>query len=131
MHCSIAKFVVDAEQCAMGYRMAEGIRWDDFEEGLAAIRDVGPGGHYLGHAHTQANFERAFFLPKLLDNSAFGQWVADGSKEITQRATEYARRILDQYVEPELEQDKDEELLEYIARRTREIPAVDALNDEF
>ena len=49
MHCSIAKFVVDAEVCAMGYRMAEGIRWDDFEEGMAAVRDVGPGGHYLGH----------------------------------------------------------------------------------
>jgi trimethylamine--corrinoid protein Co-methyltransferase len=131
MHCSIAKFVVDAEQCAMGYRMAEGIRWDDFDEGLAAIRDVGPGGHYLGHAHTQANFERAFFLPKLLDNNGFGQWTAEGSKEITQRALEHAGRILDQYVEPELDQDKEEALLEYIARRTREIPAVDALNDEF
>jgi trimethylamine---corrinoid protein Co-methyltransferase len=44
LHCSIAKFVVDAEQCAIGYRMAEGIRWDDFEEALAAVRDVGPGG---------------------------------------------------------------------------------------
>ena len=40
MHCSMPKFVVDAEQCEMGYRMAEGIRWDDFDEGLAAIRAV-------------------------------------------------------------------------------------------
>uniref|UniRef100_UPI003514AB5A trimethylamine methyltransferase family protein n=1 Tax=Roseibium sp. TaxID=1936156 RepID=UPI003514AB5A len=31
MHCSIAKFIVDAEQCAMGYRMAEGLKWDDFD----------------------------------------------------------------------------------------------------
>ena len=53
MHCSVAKFMVDAEQCAMGYRMAEGVRWDDFDEALAAVRDIGPGGHYLGHAHTQ------------------------------------------------------------------------------
>ena len=45
MHCSMAKFVVDAEQCAMAYRMAQGINWDDFSEGLAAVRDVGPGGH--------------------------------------------------------------------------------------
>ena len=60
MHCSIAKFVVDAEQCAMGYRMTEGLRWDDFDEALAAVRDIGPGGHYLGHAHTQDNFQRAF-----------------------------------------------------------------------
>ncbi len=33
LHCSIAKFVVDAEQCAMGYRMAEGIRVGRFRRG--------------------------------------------------------------------------------------------------
>ncbi|MER8950952.1 hypothetical protein [Mesorhizobium sp. M0809] len=27
MHCSVAKFVVDAEQCVMAYRMAEGPKW--------------------------------------------------------------------------------------------------------
>ena len=65
----------------MGYRMAGGIRWDDFEEALAAVRDVGPGGHYLGHPHTPANFQRAFFMPKLFDNNSFEQWSADGSKD--------------------------------------------------
>jgi trimethylamine---corrinoid protein Co-methyltransferase len=44
MQCSVAKFVVDAEVCAMGYRMAEGPRWDDFDEAMQAVRDVGPGG---------------------------------------------------------------------------------------
>ena len=83
MHCSIAKFVVDAEVCAMGYRMAEGIRWDDFDEGLAAVRDVGPGGHYLGHPHTQANFQRAFFMPKLFDNNSIEQWKAEGPRRST------------------------------------------------
>lgn len=73
MHCSMAKFVVDAEQCAMAYRMAEGIRWDDFDEGLAAVADIGPGGHCLGHAHTLANFQRAFFMPDLFDNNAYEQ----------------------------------------------------------
>ncbi|MEJ6479553.1 MAG: trimethylamine methyltransferase family protein, partial [Octadecabacter sp.] len=48
MHCSTAKFIVDAEMCAMGYRMAEGINWDDFDTAIAAVADVGPGGHYLG-----------------------------------------------------------------------------------
>ncbi len=129
MHCSIAKFVVDAEQCAMAYRMAEGIRWDDFEEALAAIRDVGPGGHYLGHPHTQANFERAFFMPKLFDNNSVEQWIADGSQEITERALKEAKAILDAYDEPKLDEGVDEALRDYIARRERDIPAVDALNE--
>ena len=131
MHCSIAKFVVDAEQCAMGYRMAEGIRWDDFDEALAAVRDIGPGGHYLGHAHTQANFQRAFFMPRLFDNNSVEQWIADGSKEITARALNEARAMLDAYVEPKLDDAIDVALSDYIARREREIPAVDALNNDY
>ena len=131
MHCSVAKFVVDAEQCAMGYRMAEGIRWDDFDEALAAVRDVGPGGHYLGHPHTQANFQRAFFMPRLFDNNSIEQWIVDGSKDTTARALETARRMLADYEEPKLDPAKDEELRDFIARREREIPAVDALNEEY
>jgi trimethylamine--corrinoid protein Co-methyltransferase len=131
MHCSVAKFVVDAEQCAMGYRMAEGIRWDDFEEGLAAVRDIGPGGHYLGHPHTLANFGRAFFMPKLFDNTSFEQWTAEGSREITGRALAEARAMLAAYEEPKLDAAVDEALRDFIARREREIPAVDALNNDY
>jgi trimethylamine--corrinoid protein Co-methyltransferase len=130
MHCSMAKFVVDAEQCAMAYRMAEGIRWDDFDEALAAVRDIGPGGHYLGHQHTMDNFQRAFFMPKLFDNNSIEQWQADGSKEINERALNEAKSMLDAYEEPKLDSAIDEALLAYIARREKEIPAIDALNNE-
>jgi len=70
MHCSVAKFIVDAEQCAMAYRMAEGPKWDDFDAALAAVGDVGPGGHYLGHPHTLAHFQSAFFMSELFDNNS-------------------------------------------------------------
>ncbi|MEM7190108.1 MAG: trimethylamine methyltransferase family protein [Pseudomonadota bacterium] len=129
MHCSIAKFIVDAEMCAMGYRMAEGIRWDDFEEALSAVGDIGPGGHYLGHPHTQANFQRAFFMPEMFDNNSIEQWAAEGSVEITERALGKARELLAAYEEPALDPGIDEALLDYIARREREIPAADALNN--
>ncbi len=131
MHCSVAKFVVDAEQCAMAHRMAEGPRWDDFDEGLAAIRDVGPGGHFLGHKHTQENFQRAFFMPELFDNNSIEQWQADGSLDVTERALNFARKQLQEYQEPVLDEAKNEELLEYIERREREIPAADALNQDY
>ena len=131
MHCSVAKFIVDAEQCAMAYRMAEGPRWDDFDEALAAVRDVGPGGHYLGHEHTQENFQRAFFMPELFDNNSIEQWVAEGSVEITERALGVARKMLREYEEPKLDAGVNEALLDYIARRELEIPAADALNQEY
>lgn len=130
MHCSMAKFIVDAEQCAMAYRMAEGVRWDDFDEALGAVRDIGPGGHYLGHSHTLENFQNAFFMPKLFDNNSYEQWVAEGSQEITKRALAEAKALLDAYEEPKLDQAVDEALRDYIARREIEIPASDALNTE-
>lgn len=122
MVCSTAKFVVDAEQCAMAYRMAEGIKWDDFDEAMLAVRDVGPAGHYLGHPHTQANFQRAFFMPELFDNSSIEQWQAEGAKNTTTRALEYARKALADYERPALDEAIDEELRDFIARREREIP---------
>lgn len=131
MHCSMAKFIVDAEVCAMGYRMAEGIRWDDFDEALAAVSDIGPGGHYLGHAHTLENFQRAFFMPEMFDNNSIEQWQAEGAVEITERALITARQMLNEYEEPALDPAIDEALRNYIARREREIPAADALNNEY
>ncbi|MGB1109595.1 MAG: trimethylamine methyltransferase family protein, partial [Gammaproteobacteria bacterium] len=130
MHCCMAKFVVDAEQCAMGHRMASGPRWDDFDEALAAVRDIGPGGHYLGHDHTQENFQKAFFIPELFDSNSYEQWVAEGKKQLPTVALEYARKLLSEYQEPKLDEAQDEALRDYMQRRMREIPAVDALNQE-
>ncbi|MAW36097.1 MAG: trimethylamine methyltransferase [Rhodospirillaceae bacterium TMED140] len=130
MHCSMAKFIVDAEQCAMGYRMAEGVRWDDFEEALQAVRDIGPGGHYLGHPHTLENFQRAFFMPEMFDNNSIEQWQAEGAVQTNERALQRARDLLNEFEEPTLDAGVNEALLDYIARREREIPAAEALNQE-
>ena len=129
LFCS--KFVVDAEQCAMGYRMAEGLNWDDFDEALAAVRDIGPGGHYLGHPHTQKRFQEAFFMPQLFNNDSFEQWAAEGAKEITERGLEKARHMLSEYEKPYLDEAKEDALLDYIKRREQEIPAMDALNQDY
>ena len=131
MHCSMAKFVVDAEVCAAGYRMAEGLRWDDFDEALAAVRDIGPGGHYLGHPHTLENFQNAFFMPKLFDNNSIEQWIAEGSIEVNERALNYVKQLLSEYEEPKLDIAVDEALRDYIDRREREIPAGLGLNEEY
>lgn len=131
MHCSVAKFVVDAEQCEMAWRMAQGPQWDDFDAAVAAIADIRPGGHYLGHPHTQDHFQTAFFMPRLFDNNAIEQWVAEGSAGTTERALAHARRLLDAYEEPALDAATDEALTDYIARREREIPAADELNQSY
>jgi trimethylamine--corrinoid protein Co-methyltransferase len=130
MHCSTAKFIVDAEMCEMGYRMAQGVNWNDFDAALSAVPDIGPGGHYLGHPHTLEHFQEAFFMPEMFDNNSIEQWQAEGGVEINERALNKARAMLNEYEEPKLDDGVNEALLDYIARREREIPAADALNQE-
>ena len=64
------------------------------------------------------------------DNNSIEQWQAEGSVEITQRALDRAKQLLADYEEPKLDEATNEALLDFIARREREIPAVDELNTE-
>ncbi len=116
------KFIMDADQIAMLQSFCEGL--DLSEEGLAmeAIREVGPGGHYLGCAHTQRNFKTAFYRSEVADNNSFEQWEAEGARDANRRATEMAQRRLAQYEPPPLDPATDEALLAFIARRKAELP---------
>ncbi len=132
MHCagwteagltaSYAKFMLDAEQVEMLWKFGHGPRFEDFEEAVSTIAEVGPGGHFLGTAHTQAHFQEAFFMPELFDNNSFEQWLADGAKDAATRGLEAARKALDGYVAPALDAGVEEALTEFVARREAELP---------
>ena len=70
---------------------------------MDAIREVGPGSHYLGCDHTQANFQTAFYRSAIADNNSYEQWLAEGEKSAPQRANELARRWLESYEAPPLD----------------------------
>ena len=54
--------------------MAEGLKWDDFDEALAAVRDIGQAA-IIRHPHTQEKFQQAFFMPRQVRLHLFEQWV--------------------------------------------------------
>ena len=74
-----AKFMMDADQIAMLQRFAGNLDLSEEARAMEAIREVGPGGHYLGCAHTQRNFKTAFYTSQLADNNSYEQWEAEGS----------------------------------------------------
>ena len=53
---SYEKLVLDADQLGMMQVFAGGIDLSENGQAMDAIREVGPGKHFLGCAHTQANF---------------------------------------------------------------------------
>ncbi len=119
---SYAKFVLDAEQMEMFYKLGRGPDFEELDAALAAIDEVEPGGHYLGSAHTLANFKTAFMMPELMNHDSFEQWSADGAQDANQRGIEKARRMLSDYEAPGLDPAVDEALRDFIARRESELP---------
>ena len=81
-----------------------------------------PGTHFLGSAHTLANFETAFYRSETADNNSFEQWLEDGSLDAAQRANAIWKRMLAEYEAPPIDPGVDEALLEFIARRKASMP---------
>ncbi len=120
--CGYSKFVTDCEQLVGWYKYAGGLSFDDFKEAMAAIREVGPAGHFLGTQHTLEHFESAFFMPSIMDFNGFEQWQAEGSKDHDTRGRDKARAMLAAYEEPKLDDGVAEALRDFIARRESELP---------
>jgi trimethylamine--corrinoid protein Co-methyltransferase len=116
------KFVMDADQAGMMHTLLAGVDLTENGQALAAIREVGPGKHFLGCAHTQANFQTAFYRSPLADNNSFEQWESEGGADMAKRANALYKKQLAAYEPPALDPSVDEALLEYMNRRKASFP---------
>jgi len=116
------KFVMDCDQLAMMQRLTEGFDLTDNGQAMDAVREVGPGAHYLGCAHTQANFETAFIRSSLADNNSYEQWESEGGLDMAQRANTQWKSWLAEYQAPAIDLGVDEALQAYMAERKASFP---------
>ncbi|MEZ5780980.1 MAG: trimethylamine methyltransferase family protein [Rhizobiaceae bacterium] len=116
------KFMMDIDQLGMQQKFCEGVDLSENGQAMDAIRQVGPGSHYLGCDHTQANFQSAFYRSSIADNNSYEQWLAEGEKRADQRANELARRWLETYEAPPLDPGIDDGLLDFIAKKKESMP---------
>jgi len=119
---SFEKFVMDADQLGALHHLARGVEIDENAQAMDAIREVGPGGHYLGCAHTQANFKDAFWKSDLLDYKPFETWEDEGARDTQSLATARVEKMLNDYVQPPLDQGIADGLNDYIAKRKEAEP---------
>ncbi len=84
---------------------------------MDAFKEVGPGKHFLGSAHTLSNFETAFYRSTVADNNSFEQWSAEGSLDTAQRANVLWKKMLAEYEEPALDPAIDEALLSFMEQQ--------------
>jgi trimethylamine---corrinoid protein Co-methyltransferase len=119
---SYEKFVMDCDQLGMMHVLAKGIDLSENGQAMQAFSEVAPGGHFLGCAHTQANFETAFYRSSVADNNSVEQWEAEGRKDASQRANAIWKKTLAEYEGPAIDPGVDEALREYIERKKASMP---------
>ncbi len=119
---SFEKFVLDADQLGVLHGIAKGVDMSENGQALDAIAEVGPGGHYLGCAHTQANFREAFWRTEVLDYKPFETWQEEGVRDSQQLAAARVEKLLADYRQPALDPAIREALDDYVTRRKASMP---------
>ena len=114
---SFEKFVMDADQLGTLHHLARGVEIDENAQAMDAIREVGPGGHYLGCEHTQKNFKSAFWKSDLLDYKPFETWEDEGARDTQALATARVEKMLNDYVQPPLDPGIAEGLADFVAAK--------------
>ena len=117
---SFEKLLLDAEMLQMIQAMMGPIATDPADLALQAIAEVGPGGHFFGTQHTLDRYREAFHRPLLSDWSAHEAWKAAGSVGTAERAATLWPKLLAEYQEPKLPEDRAEALATYVTRRKAE-----------
>jgi trimethylamine--corrinoid protein Co-methyltransferase len=119
---SYEKFMMDCDQLGMMHTLLAGIDLSENGQAMDAIAEVGPGKHFLGSAHTRANFETAFYRSPLADSNSWEQWELDGSLDMAQRANAAWKKVLAEYEAPPIDPGVEEALRDFIARSKAATP---------
>jgi trimethylamine--corrinoid protein Co-methyltransferase len=114
------KMMLDADLLAMVAEFLKPITVDEGELALEAVREVGPGGHYFGCAHTQARYRHAFFAPMISDWRNFESWREAGSPTAYDTANRLYKERLAGFEPPPMDPAIREELEAFVAKRKAE-----------
>jgi trimethylamine--corrinoid protein Co-methyltransferase len=82
-----------------------------------AIHRAKPGGGFLADDHTLDNWRWAQWRPDLIDRMRYDRWEKQGSKDMTTRANERARKILDEHQVPPLPPDAEQVIADVVRLR--------------
>lgn len=119
---SFEKFVMDADQLGTLHHFAQGVAMDENAQAMGAIAEVGPGGHYLGCEHTQANFKSAFWRSDLLDYKPFETWDEEGARDTQALASARVEKLLNDYRQPMLDPMIETKLRAYVTEKKASMP---------
>jgi len=120
LRCSYEKTILDVDLLQMVAEFLQPLELTEDALAVEAIRDVGPGGHFFGTAHTQARYKTAFYSPVLSDWRNFENWQLAGSPTAIEKANRVWKERLAAWEQPYMDPAIRDELDEFVDRRIAE-----------
>ncbi|HEY4925411.1 MAG TPA: trimethylamine methyltransferase family protein [Roseiarcus sp.] len=120
LQASFEKMALDADLLGMVADFLRPVATDEGELAIEAMREVGPGGHFFGAAHTQTRYRNAFFAPMISDWRNYESWREAGSPTAYDSAHRLYKERLEHFVAPPIEPERLEALQAFVARRKAE-----------
>jgi trimethylamine---corrinoid protein Co-methyltransferase len=118
---SYEKFLLDVDAVSMLAALMAGYEVNDDTLALDSIAQVGPGGHHFDTAHTLERYSTAFYDPLIAIRQGYEAWFEAGAQDAAQRAHHKWKSLLAEFEPPPLDPAVDEALLDFVARRKREL----------
>ncbi|HET90240.1 MAG TPA: trimethylamine methyltransferase [Chloroflexi bacterium] len=92
---SLEQAVIDNDVVGMAMRVLRGVEVTEETTAVAAIRRVGPAGHYLMDPHTMQFMRSEFFYPSAADRQSRVGWEAAGGRDARRCAAVRAAHLLE------------------------------------
>lgn len=84
-----------------------------------AIHESSPGGGFLASDHTLSHWKDGQWQPDMIDRMRQGAWEKQGSKDMTTRARERARKILDEHKVAPLSDEAEKTIKDILSVRAK------------
>ena len=117
----LEKMVADLELLDLLVHQFTPVEIDESSLAFGAHEEVGHGGHFFGAAHTLERFRDCFWRPTIATTDNIDRFTRAGAPDHATRAGRRAEELLAAYERPPLDEAIEEELLETVRRRAREL----------
>ena len=91
---SLESLVICDEIIGMVKKNISGIEINEETLALDMIKNVGPGGNFMGEDHTIKNFKKSIWYPSIFSRNRYENWQNEGLKDILQKASDCLKGLL-------------------------------------
>ena len=115
---SYMKFGVDVELTEVMHELMLGMEYETADRLVDLIKNVKPGGHYIGEEYTRTHIN---FTSRLQDYNTYEQWQDEGCVKTDAKGLAHTQNLLESYQQPDLDSGIASALNEFVDRRTIEL----------